>query len=308
MEPLLSARSPIAQSLKLLALPLASPPTPLKLVQTALAVANLVLALVTYVVIHFTTSVTLFVAAQPAAAAGAAAAAFGVVMVRPSLTTVHLQRSHLVPKLAVKVMALASAGSSSVAGAAKVGAAAAEQAWRRLRSRSGGAAARRAMIDVRTPTAVATVAAPPAAPPTAPPTPPPAAPPTDVTAAAAAAAAAGVAARTNEGFRPCISFVRAMELLLEEEAAAKVPPRPPTPASSAAGGLGSAGAADEALTGEDTALASAARIKAFFEVEMRRDGSGRGAERVGRVAAEAEAQMAVAVVEAAVAERISPAR
>ena len=41
---------------------------------------------------------------------------------------------------------------------------------------------------------------------------------------------------------------------------------------------------------------------------MRRDGSGRGAERVGRVAAEAEAQMAVAEVEAAVAERISPMR
>ena len=70
LEPLLSARSPIAQSL--LALPLAPPPTPLNLVQTALAVAqtalavaNLVLALVIYAVIHFTTSVTLFVAAQP---------------------------------------------------------------------------------------------------------------------------------------------------------------------------------------------------------------------------------------------------
>ena len=205
-------------------------------------------------------------------------------------------------------MTLASAGSSSVAGAAKVGAAAAEQAWRRLRSRSGGAAARRAMLDVRIPAAVATVAAPPAAPPTAPPTAPPAAPPTDVTAAEAAATAAGVAARTNEGFRPCTSLVRAMDLLLEEEAAAKVPPRPPTPASSAAGGLGAAGAADEVGAGEDTASASAARIKAFFEVEMRRDGSGRGAERVGRVAAEAEAQMAVAEVEAAVAERISVLR
>ena len=100
--------------------------------------------------------------------------------------------------------------------------------------------------------------------------------------------------------------MRATELLLEEEAAAKVPPRPPTPASSAAGGLGAVNAADEAGAGEDTASALPARIKAFFEVEMRRDGSGRGAERVGRVAAEAEAQMAVAEVEAAVAERISP--
>eukprot|EP00964_Phaeocystis_antarctica_P111691 scaffold76010_cov36-Phaeocystis_antarctica.AAC.1 len=111
--------------------------------------------------------------------------------------------------------------------------------------------------------------------------------------------------------------------LLEEEAAtteaggvSKVPargtppprPRPPTPAPSAAGVLGAAGvagAAGAAGAGEDATSAAAARINAFFEIETRRDRSGGGAERVGRVAAEAEAQVAVAAVAAAVAERVS---
>ena len=289
LGPLLSVPSSIVQRL---ALPL-SPPV--KLVQYALAVANLAIALVAYAVVSFTTTVALLVTTRPCAAA-TVAAAFGVALVSPNLIAAwSRQRSRLSPvrlmgaamtaRRAVQAVVVASVG--AVAGAAKGGATAVAlwlvpprllrligaSQWLALQRRHCSAPLTKPRLPravaVPIATAVATVAAVPvdvheavdpqlqafAA--------PPAAPPADLTAAAAATAAA-VASRINLG------FAREMALLDEEAAAKeeawmrKVPatprPRPRPP-----------GAVGPPLAWEDTTSAAAARINEGFEIEMRRD-------------------------------------